>query len=151
MQATQPLDCSLDDDECLFRQLPLDGSSKSTEPSKAFSDDVIYTSLDEAVTGTDVLLLGAAVTVGMTLLFGLLLRAAGPGAWRYTVAGGSCAAISHMIPVPIDTVKTRKQIDPAYSRLHFTQALQSIVKTEGFAGLWVGLGPTAVGYALEGE
>jgi Mitochondrial carrier protein len=141
LQATQPLDCADSDQECLYRQLSFDEIDNSAP----------LTSLDDVVTPRDVVLLGAslaAVALSVVLWFVVW---AGPGAWRYAVAGGGCAAISHVIPVPIDTIKTRRQIDPAYSRLNFWQTLQSIVREEGAKGLWVGLGPTAVGYALEGK
>jgi Mitochondrial carrier protein len=141
LQATQPLDCADSDQECLYRQLPFD----------EMDNTVPLTKLDDVVTPRDVLLLGAslaAVALSVVLWFVVW---AGPGAWRYAVAGGWCAALSHVIPVPIDTIKTRRQIDPAYSRLNFWQTLQSIVREEGAKGLWVGLGPTAVGYALEGK
>ena len=35
--------------------------------------------------------------------------------YRYFVAGGTCAAISHGITTPIDVVKTRIQADPKVS------------------------------------
>lgn len=49
----------------------------------------------------------AIVTVSAALLLTLfgLLSASGPGGWRYYVAGGTCAAISHAIATPIDVVK----------------------------------------------
>jgi len=31
----------------------------------------------------------------------------GPGAWRYYLAGGICAAISHAITTPVDVIKVR--------------------------------------------
>lgn len=36
--------------------------------------------------------------------------------YRYFVAGGTCAAISHGITTPIDVVKTRIQANPKVSR-----------------------------------
>ena len=49
----------------------------------------------------------AMATVSVALLLALLglLSASGPGGWRYYVAGGTCAAISHAIATPIDVVK----------------------------------------------
>ena len=39
--------------------------------------------------------------------------------YRYFVAGGTCAAISHGVTTPIDVVKTRIQANPAVSLLFF--------------------------------
>ena len=39
-----------------------------------------------------------------------LLSASGPGGWRYYLAGGMCAAISHAIATPIDVVKVRRML-----------------------------------------
>ncbi|KAL9179266.1 hypothetical protein ACHAXT_008556 [Thalassiosira profunda] len=69
--------------------------------------------------------------------------------YRYFVAGGSCAAISHGITTPIDVVKTRMQSDPdKYKSL--LPATATIIKEEGVGALANGLGPTLVGYGIEG-
>ncbi|KAL3791403.1 hypothetical protein ACHAW5_005777 [Stephanodiscus triporus] len=69
--------------------------------------------------------------------------------YRYFVAGGTCAAISHGITTPIDVVKTRMQSNPdRYRTVHATAA--SIVREEGASALVAGLGPTLVGYGVEG-
>jgi solute carrier family 25 phosphate transporter 3 len=83
--------------------------------------------------------------------FGWIVRWSGPGAWRFYLAGGICAAVSHVIPVPIDVVKTRKQVDPEYIDTHFVSATKRIIQTEGVKTLFGGLGPTAWGYLLEGS
>ena len=72
------------------------------------------------------------------------------GAWRYYLAGGICAAVSHLVPVPVDVVKTRKQIDPSLANSSLTQATKNIVQQEGWTALFVGAGPTFWGYFLEG-
>jgi len=72
------------------------------------------------------------------------------GSWRFFLAGGLCAAISHTIPTPIDVVKTRKQIDPRLVDKSFLETGQFIVNNEGFRALWAGLGPTTFGYLFEG-
>ena len=70
---------------------------------------------------------------------------------RYFVAGGTCAAFSHGITTPIDVVKTRIQADPKkYSDKNMLAVTQDIVKTEGPGALLTGLGPTVVGYGVEG-
>ena len=69
--------------------------------------------------------------------------------YRYFVAGGTCAAISHGITTPIDVVKTRMQANPTkYRNLLPSTAL--IIKEEGASALVAGLGPTLVGYGIEG-
>jgi len=47
-------------------------------------------------------------------------------------------------------VKTRKQVDPRLTDKNFLEAGRTIIKEEGFRTLWAGLGPTTVGYLLEG-
>ncbi|KAL7550245.1 hypothetical protein ACHAWF_013492 [Thalassiosira exigua] len=69
--------------------------------------------------------------------------------YRYFVAGGSCAAISHGITTPIDVVKTRMQSDPEKYR-GLLPATATIVREEGASALCKGLGPTLVGYGIEG-
>lgn len=69
--------------------------------------------------------------------------------YRYFVAGGSCAAISHGITTPIDVVKTRMQSNPEkYKSL--LPATATIIREEGASTLVKGLGPTLVGYGIEG-
>ncbi|KAI2508534.1 hypothetical protein MHU86_5933 [Fragilaria crotonensis] len=80
-----------------------------------------------------------------------LLSASGPGSWRFYVAGGTCAAISHAIATPIDVVKTRKQVDPDLLNTSFAKATARIVEKEGLKTLLSGLGPTTFGYLLEGS
>jgi solute carrier family 25 (mitochondrial phosphate transporter), member 3 len=72
--------------------------------------------------------------------------------YRYFVAGGTCAAISHGITTPIDVIKTRKQSDPVkYNKNSGLLATaRAIVTTEGAGALLGGLGPTVVGYGVEG-
>lgn len=69
--------------------------------------------------------------------------------YRYFVAGGSCAAISHGITTPIDVIKTRMQSNPEkYKSL--LPATATIIREEGASTLVKGLGPTLVGYGIEG-
>lgn len=92
----------------------------------------------------------AAFGLGGVSAFTLLILFSGPGAWRFFLAGGLCAATSHAIPTPLDVVKTKKQVDPALQDLSFVDATKKIVKDDGIDALLVGLGPTIVGYLLEG-
>jgi solute carrier family 25 (mitochondrial phosphate transporter), member 3 len=71
--------------------------------------------------------------------------------YRYFVAGGTCAAISHGITTPIDVIKTKKQSDPAkYGKMGLIGTAVDIAKNEGPHTLLGGLGPTVVGYGIEG-
>jgi solute carrier family 25 phosphate transporter 3 len=70
--------------------------------------------------------------------------------YRYFVAGGTCAAISHGLTTPIDVVKTRIQADPAKYNKGMRQATVAIIQEDGPQVLLGGLGPTVVGYGIEG-
>jgi len=70
--------------------------------------------------------------------------------YRYFVAGGVCAAISHGITTPVDVVKTRLQSDANLKGMSPIKAAKQLVSTEGVAFLLAGLGPTVVGYGIEG-
>jgi solute carrier family 25 (mitochondrial phosphate transporter), member 3 len=129
----QPIHCDQEDGECWKRQqmtLPVDHNTV-------------------APTRNDMTNLGWTI-FGATVTIILLIIQSGPGAWRYYLAGAICATASHVIPVPIDTVKTRKQVDPTFANVPFVPAFVRIWQQEGIKGLLAGLGPTAIGYALEG-
>jgi solute carrier family 25 phosphate transporter 3 len=70
--------------------------------------------------------------------------------YRYFVAGGVCAATSHGITTPIDVVKTKMQAEPDVYNEGMASACMSILKTDGPSALLGGLGPTVVGYGIEG-
>ena len=70
--------------------------------------------------------------------------------YRFFVAGGSCAAISHGITTPIDVVKTKIQAEPQKYNQGMLKATAAILKEEGAGALLGGLGPTVVGYGIEG-
>ena len=69
---------------------------------------------------------------------------------RYFLAGGLCASISHALACPIDVVKTRQQTVPEYRDLSLLDGLTRCASDEGPAALLTGVGPTIVGYGLEG-
>lgn len=82
---------------------------------------------------------GAAASAGLKVLD-----------YRYFVAGGVCAATSHGITTPIDVVKTKMQAQPEVYDKGMNAAALSILKAEGPGALLGGLGPTVVGYGIEG-
>ena len=96
----------------------------------------------------DKIILSATALSTIALLLGLIVVS---GEWRYYLAGGVCAAISHLIPVPVDVIKTRKQVDPSLSDVNFVRAMREIIRNEGLRSLFVGTGPTFLGYFLEGS
>jgi solute carrier family 25 phosphate transporter 3 len=69
---------------------------------------------------------------------------------RYFVAGGVCAATSHGLTTPMDVVKTKMQANPQVYNKGVYDATVSIIKTDGPQALLGGLGPTIVGYGIEG-
>lgn len=69
---------------------------------------------------------------------------------RFFIAGGASAAISHGITTPIDVVKTKMQGDASLSDLSPYEAALRIVEAEGPKALTAGLGPTVIGYGVEG-
>mmetsp|Transcript_10955 Transcript_10955/g.12259 ORF Transcript_10955/g.12259 Transcript_10955/m.12259 type:complete len:436 (+) Transcript_10955:51-1358(+) len=73
------------------------------------------------------------------------------GGWKYYLAGGLCAGISHAIATPIDVVKTRRQIDPKLRVMNIFQVTKYIIDNEGIQTLLAGLVPTTIGYFLEGS
>mmetsp|Transcript_1794 Transcript_1794/g.2658 ORF Transcript_1794/g.2658 Transcript_1794/m.2658 type:complete len:477 (-) Transcript_1794:522-1952(-) len=91
------------------------------------------------------------VPLALTLSFAGVVSLSGPGAWRYYVAGGICASVSHAITTPIDVVKTRQQVDPELEGKGIVKSTMKIVKRDGLGTLLVGLGPTTVGYLIEGS
>eukprot|EP00549_Striatella_unipunctata_P025951 CAMPEP_0118721182 /NCGR_PEP_ID=MMETSP0800-20121206/30571_1 /TAXON_ID=210618 ORGANISM="Striatella unipunctata, Strain CCMP2910" /NCGR_SAMPLE_ID=MMETSP0800 /ASSEMBLY_ACC=CAM_ASM_000638 /LENGTH=329 /DNA_ID=CAMNT_0006628999 /DNA_START=74 /DNA_END=1063 /DNA_ORIENTATION=- len=70
--------------------------------------------------------------------------------YRYFVAGGVCAATSHGITTPIDVVKTKMQAQPKRFNKGMRDATMQIIKEDGPQALLGGLGPTVVGYGIEG-
>lgn len=70
--------------------------------------------------------------------------------YRYFVAGGACAAYSHGITTPIDVIKTKMQADPKEYDKGILDATSKIVKENGPGVLLGGLGPTVIGYGVEG-
>eukprot|EP00029_Vermamoeba_vermiformis_P004098 TRINITY_DN14630_c0_g1_i1.p1 TRINITY_DN14630_c0_g1~~TRINITY_DN14630_c0_g1_i1.p1 ORF type:complete len:335 (-),score=33.06 TRINITY_DN14630_c0_g1_i1:46-1050(-) len=68
---------------------------------------------------------------------------------RTAMAGGICASAAHTVLVPIDVVKTRIQINPA-DYTSFSSAVKKIRLEEGTRGLFLGFGPTTLGYIIQG-
>ncbi|KAF8710976.1 Mitochondrial carrier, partial [Rhizoctonia solani] len=65
---------------------------------------------------------------------------------RFAFAGGVCCAVTHGALTPVDVVKTRIQLEPEGMVTGFRQ----VIANEGAGALLTGLGPTILGYALQG-
>jgi len=70
--------------------------------------------------------------------------------WRFFVAGGLCASISHGWTTPLDVIKTKMQQTPEKYSSGMLAAARAIVAAEGAGVLLTGLAPTVVGYGIEG-
>lgn len=69
---------------------------------------------------------------------------------RFALAGSLCCGITHGAMTPIDVVKTRIQLEPTVYNKGMFGSFRQIVATEGAGALLTGLGPTAMGYFLQG-
>ncbi|KAK9474490.1 mitochondrial carrier domain-containing protein [Dipodascopsis tothii] len=66
-----------------------------------------------------------------------------------TLGGILACGPTHTAVTPLDLVKCRRQVNPALYSGN-VQAWKSIVKTEGFGGIFTGVGATFIGYSLQG-
>lgn len=66
-----------------------------------------------------------------------------------TLGGILACGPTHSAVTPLDLVKCRRQVDPSLYKSNLA-AFRTIIKTEGFGGVWTGLGATYIGYSLQG-
>jgi len=66
------------------------------------------------------------------------------------LAGGICCSITHGGLCPVDVVKTKIQLDPIKYNTGLIGGVKQVIQEEGMAGLATGLGPTVVGYFIQG-
>jgi len=69
---------------------------------------------------------------------------------KAALAGGICCGITHGALCPVDVVKTRIQLDPIKYNRGLIGGISQVVAEEGMIGLATGLGPTCVGYFIQG-
>lgn len=69
---------------------------------------------------------------------------------RFAVAGALGCAITHGAMTPMDVVKTKIQLEPETYNKGIVPAFRSIIARDGASALLTGLGPTVVGYAIQG-
>jgi solute carrier family 25 phosphate transporter 3 len=66
------------------------------------------------------------------------------------LAGGICCSVTHGAMCPVDVVKTKIQHHPGKYNKGMVSGFKTVIAEEGMAGLATGLGPTAVGYFVQG-
>lgn len=69
---------------------------------------------------------------------------------RFAFAGAVCCSVTHGALTPVDVVKTRIQLYPERYNRGMIDAFKQVVKNEGAGALLTGVGPTFVGYFLQG-
>jgi len=69
---------------------------------------------------------------------------------RYAFAGAVCCSVTHGALTPVDVVKTRIQLYPEQYNQGMIKAFGQVVKSEGAFALLTGVGPSFVGYFLQG-
>lgn len=69
---------------------------------------------------------------------------------KSAIAGGVCCSITHGALCPVDVVKTRIQLEPAKYSNGMIAGFKQVIAAEGVGALATGLGPTAVGYFVQG-
>ena len=66
------------------------------------------------------------------------------------LAGGICCSLTHGGLCPVDVVKTRIQLQPEVYNTGMVGGFRKVIAEEGAGALATGLGPTAVGYFIQG-
>ncbi|KAI8069918.1 mitochondrial carrier domain-containing protein [Gongronella butleri] len=56
---------------------------------------------------------------------------------------------THAMVTPLDLVKCRNQVKPGLYKSVFN-GWSTIIKAEGFRGIWLGVAPTLIGYSMQG-
>lgn len=69
---------------------------------------------------------------------------------RSAVAGGICCGVTHGALCPVDVVKTRIQLEPTKYNKGMISGFRTVIAEEGAMALSTGLGPTAIGYFIQG-
>ncbi|SGZ57154.1 CIC11C00000001522 [Sungouiella intermedia] len=68
----------------------------------------------------------------------------------FALAGAMGCGLTHGAMTPIDVIKTRIQLEPTVYNKGMVGSFKQIVSTEGAGALLTGLGPTVLGYSLQG-
>jgi len=68
----------------------------------------------------------------------------------FALAGAMGCGVTHGAMTPIDVVKTRIQLEPTVYNKGMIGSFKQVVASEGAGALLTGLGPTVLGYSLQG-
>lgn len=69
---------------------------------------------------------------------------------RYALAGALGCSITHGSLTPVDVIKTLMQLNPEIYNKGMIDTARKVVGEKGMGALWTGVGPTFVGYFLQG-
>lgn len=69
---------------------------------------------------------------------------------KFALAGAIGCGVTHGSMTPIDVVKTRIQLDPVVYNKGTIGSFKQVISSEGAGALLTGLGPTVLGYSLQG-
>ncbi|KAJ9100891.1 mitochondrial phosphate carrier protein [Naganishia adeliensis] len=69
---------------------------------------------------------------------------------RFALAGALGCAVTHGALTPVDVVKTRIQLEPEIYNRGMVGGFRQVIASEGAGALLTGLGPTVLGYAIQG-
>ncbi|KAF3172353.1 mitochondrial phosphate carrier protein [Orbilia oligospora] len=69
---------------------------------------------------------------------------------RFALAGAVGCAVTHGALTPVDVVKTRIQLEPTVYNKGMIGGFKQVIQAEGAGALLTGLGPTVIGYFLQG-
>lgn len=68
----------------------------------------------------------------------------------FALAGAMGCGLTHGAMTPIDVVKTRIQLEPTVYNKGMISSFRQVISKEGTGALLTGLGPTVLGYSLQG-
>ncbi|PVH16963.1 mitochondrial phosphate carrier protein [Candidozyma duobushaemuli] len=68
----------------------------------------------------------------------------------FALAGAMGCGLTHGAMTPIDVVKTRIQLEPTVYNKGMISSFRQVISKEGAGALLTGLGPTVLGYSLQG-
>lgn len=68
----------------------------------------------------------------------------------FALAGAMGCGLTHGAMTPIDVVKTRIQLEPTVYNKGMISSFRQVITKEGAGALLTGLGPTVLGYSLQG-